>query len=929
MKRYLIIILSVISFVLPAKAQDFYGYTKDRPLVIVCDWDFRPFEFIDSDGQPAGYNIEVLSLILNNLNIPHQFLMEEWQLATRTFEAHEADLIHALSFQYKRRPFVSTKQYVNYYKLSAARKVTTPPYTHIHDLHANNTIAVKPDDYATLALKATDTIPCKVNYCTPKDGLSGVISGAYDYFIWGDVPLKRKAKELALDSLAFDEVDLPAGELCMIGYDNDIIEIIDDEYTRLEQNGELQQINDKWFHPEKVHDNASPLSIVILISLLVIVGIVIILAAVMYLRAKNAFHRNKVLHNMMEQALAMGDYYVLEYDIETHRVSNLYGHLLPEGGVSFDELANGISDEGREDFRQCIESLERGETEEQKMKKTYNSGTADKPVWRTYDGVAILERKEGQPRYIFHSFKDVSRDMEEEKQNKELANYYKMVFDTNLIAMSFYSANGMLLDFNQKMYELCNMNEETERFFRTSSIYDDPHVSDILKQDKNATYHGCHRMYYPEQGIDKYIEIRMQPLFDDLGKLVYYIVTSYDITAERDIYMKQREHDRKIQEANKQIKSYEAQLRYLLEESKMYVWTFDIEKLEIRFTRSLREMEHVETIDEYLAGMDIEDRVKQRQDIIDKVTRHKPYHGIHHFQYTPLSPGNTWYSISGIPMYDNDGSVTKYFGLVRDITDLMEAQQKLREETARAEDSGRMKAAFLANMTHEIRTPLNAIVGFSDILQMVEEPDERMEFIRIIRTNCDMLLRLINDILEASSMGQALAIKPEKIDVSKVFDDICQTLAQRVQEPGVEFQKDSPPDTYSAVLDKGRLQQMLTNFVTNAVKYTHEGHIRVGWKPMSSDELKSLTTPSPKTAKEGLYFYCEDTGAGIPKEKQASVFERFVKLNDYVQGTGLGLSICKAITERSGGYIGVFSEGEGHGSTFWFWIPREVIVNET
>jgi signal transduction histidine kinase len=328
--------------------------------------------------------------------------------------------------------------------------------------------------------------------------------------------------------------------------------------------------------------------------------------------------------------------------------------------------------------------------------------------------------------------------------------------------------------------------------------------------------------------------------------------------------------------------------------------------------------------------MDIEDRVKQRQHIIDIVTQHKPYHGIHHFKYTPLSPGNIWYSISGMPIANEDGSVTRYFGLVRDITDLMDAQQKLREETARAEDSGRMKAAFLANMTHEIRTPLNAIVGFSDILQMVEEPDERMEFIRIIRTNCDMLLRLINDILEASSMGQALAIKPEKIDVPKVFDDICQTLAQRVQEPGVEFQKDSPLDTYSAVLDKGRLQQMLTNFVTNAVKYTHEGHIRVGWKPMTSEELKALTSnPSPLTSKEGLYFYCEDTGAGIPKEKQASVFERFVKLNDYVQGTGLGLSICKAITERSGGSIGVFSEGEGHGSTFWFWIPREVIVNET
>jgi signal transduction histidine kinase len=218
-----------------------------------------------------------------------------------------------------------------------------------------------------------------------------------------------------------------------------------------------------------------------------------------------------------------------------------------------------------------------------------------------------------------------------------------------------------------------------------------------------------------------------------------------------------------------------------------------------------------------------------------------------------------------------------------------------------------MKAAFLANMTHEIRTPLNAIVGFSDLLPVVDSHEDRMEFIRIIRNNCDMLMRLINDILEASNVGQSLAIKPETVDFAKVFDDICQTLQQRVDEAGVLFIKDNPYDTYTATLDKGRIQQVLTNFTTNAIKYTHEGHIKVGYREQDG----------------GIYFYCEDTGAGIPKDKQAAVFERFVKLNDFVQGTGLGLSICKAIAERCEGKIGVTSEGEGHGSTFWLWIPKK------
>ena len=110
--------------------------------------------------------------------------------------------------------------------------------------------------------------------------------------------------------------------------------------------------------------------------------------------------------------------------------------------------------------------------------------------------------------------------------------------------------------------------------------------------------------------------------------------------------------------------------------------------------------------------------------------------------------------------------------------------------------------------------------------------------------------------------------------------------------------------------------------MTNAVKYTHEGHIKVGYR-QEERTLKNKLVAGGKETKQGIYIYCEDTGAGIPQEKQDSVFERFVKLNDYVQGTGLGLSICKAIATRSGGQIGVTSEGEGHGSTFWMWIPCE------
>ena len=159
--------------------------------------------------------------------------------------------------------------------------------------------------------------------------------------------------------------------------------------------------------------------------------------------------------------------------------------------------------------------------------------------------------------------------------------------------------------------------------------------------------------------------------------------------------------------------------------------------------------------------------------------------------------------------------------------------------------------------------------------------------------------------------------------LGKVVIHLCDTLSRRVQEPGVEFIKDSPAGSFWIRTDIGRLQQVATNFVTNAVKYTHQGHIRLGWRPMSSDELHGIdsTMLASEHAKAGLYIYCEDTGEGVEPDVQDRIFERFFKVNDFMQGTGLGLAICKAIADAFQGDIGMRSEGKDQGCTFWLWVP--------
>lgn len=907
---FLLALLLCLPLGLPA-ANEFPEYTDEHPLVVVCDWDFRPFEFLDSEGQPAGYNIDVLDMIFDRLDIPHKFVMQEWHVATNMFQHHEADLIHALFYFYKNHPYVSTHKYLNYYNLKVVRRADTPPMRPFHSLGPTDTVLLKKDDYAALTIDIMSNVQFVTEYHSPKDALTGIRAGRYKYFLWGETPLTSKIQELGIDSLVLDDTEIPPGELRIIGYNRDLIDIIDDQYTRLEQAGDLQRIYDRWFHPEREHDDTSPVALFVLGGLAVAIAFSLLLIRLVNRRVRKTVQQRSDLGQMMDQVLSMGNYAMVEWDLAANKVRNTYGHMLPLDEMNPEDFLKCMPPDEAKMLHNLDMQLISGASSHFDMHLSVNHGTPDKPEWRSYYINAISEKENGKTRFIYYTTKDITDEMNEARHVQDLASKYKKMFDTNLIAMSFYDAKGHLLDVNNKMLELCHIENIKEHPFTKTSLFDLSNLKGVYMPGARDVMHVCQHLREPSLGLDKYIEFRIHPVITDDNKLVYYIVTSRDITAERNAFLEQRAHDRRLQATNDAISRYERQLHYLLEESHMYIWTYRPSENVVRMTRSPGITEFSETVEDYLGTIDEEFRQQAAEQIRQAMAEGKAYVTIMPFASTPLDPNHSWYSVSGMPIFDKDGQLKEYFGLARNVTDLMEAQLQLRVETERAENSGRLKAAFLANMTHEIRTPLNAIVGFSSLLQAVDTDEERHEFIRIIRNNCDMLLRLINDILEASNMGQSMALQPEDVELSVVFDDICLSLAQRVQEPGVEFQKDNPYPTCPATLDKGRIMQLLTNFVTNAVKYTRKGHIRVGYRKEQRNGI------------DGLYFYCEDTGAGIPKDKQATVFQRFVKLNDFVQGTGLGLSICKSIVDRCGGEIGVTGD-VGVGSTFWFWIPRDL-----
>ncbi len=266
-----------------------------------------------------------------------------------------------------------------------------------------------------------------------------------------------------------------------------------------------------------------------------------------------------------------------------------------------------------------------------------------------------------------------------------------------------------------------------------------------------------------------------------------------------------------------------------------------------------------------------------------------------------------------MPILDDKDNLLGVVFKKDDVTKQKKTENELRDAKEKAEQSDKLKSAFLANMSHEIRTPLNAIVGFSSLLSVTDDAEEKLDYVNIINNNNDLLLQLINDILDLAKIeAGTLDFVDTDVDVNSLLYDIEQSSRLKVTNSDVKLSfKDKMP---SLILhtDKNRLAQVITNFINNAVKFTEKGSITFGYKPTDDNRL---------------YFYVKDTGCGMTEEGARGVFQRFVKLNSFVQGTGLGLSICETIVKKMEGEIGVDST-LGEGSTFWFKIPESMVVSQ-
>lgn len=512
---------------------------------------------------------------------------------------------------------------------------------------------------------------------------------------------------------------------------------------------------------------------------------------------------------------------------------------------------------------------------------------------------------------------------ESQKHLSELGTKFRQFFDNLPIGVELYDADGFLIDINKANTQIFGTSRQE---LLGINLFENPNIPPkILKGIRNGkafsfqiVYHFDavqNTRYFPSSLANqvKYLQIKGISLTDaKYGKIGYLLIIS-DNTEK--------------QSKAEQTKNNLATLKAILLSGRSIVGEYDVEKDEFFVNPALNDHPDNNKLFHFLKANNpvsyktlhsftrlINNCGKSTSPLLEIING-----TLNNCSYTgkvEIEGDIIWVRINAQAyMAGNGGIPSKIICYITDITEekvlaekLYQAEYESRQselEIQKVREADKLKSAFLANMSHEIRTPLNAIIGFSHIIAETDDAEEKSDYVNIINRNSDLLLRLITDILDFSKIESGvLDYSYTNVNLKEIYSEQQKIHALKVPK-GVSLicDFDSLPDII-LYTDPRRVTQVISNLISNAIKFTEQGSITLSYKIVNTHILIEIT----------------DTGIGIKPENINSIFERFVKIDTFKQGTGLGLTICKTIIEALNGQIGVHSK-PGQGSTFWFTLP--------
>lgn len=912
--RYIVLLIAVLTWGvqgLSAQQASEKTYSDNNPLIFEDAWDYWPFAFANEEGDPKGYNVDIVKLMLERLDIPYVIRLKHYgQVKQDMMEGH-ADLTCALKANYNN----DIGFYGNAVLTQLTHSVLSPKKQAVtirtlNDLR-NHTAYVHSNGFLHNLMRQNALEKSALPYGDMKELCFNVNKTDSGKVIYNTQSLMWLINKYHLENVRLTPMNIPYAEYHFMSGDTVLLARLDSLYETMSANNEFKDIQDKWFRhnsqEEPIFADVS-FNMTLFIAVLVLGGVLIIFYRVKLMNINQMSNKTKQMFSLyIESSRIMMWVYDVEHD--KFKILNSTGEMSDTDytPAMFSMFYNA------DDFVLMLKEIDnvcKVQQKGKKLKMRYHM-PSDTRNELYYDvDIVVLREKDKVPTLLLGVQHDVTEETLNKRRTGDTHTRFKTLFNAMIMDVFHFDKDGTLININDHALNTFEIKDKDLVLNRKYNINDMSvcrpdigyvcTITDCVEANRTNTdrahFLPNRKMYYESISLPLHnIEGEYKGLFE-IGREQTGIVESLHHVHEQIT---------KLYALTSTLNQLQVSVNKALLESNAYQAKYDVSSRSLIFRRGasvmvMTEMDCIFTL--HTAWRDKALRILKQMDR----GANKTFKGQFRTLLRDTTTSNPiYYSFDAIPMFGAEGKVTYYYCLLRDRTERVAIDKRLAAETAKAQETERLQNFFIRNMNYEIRTPLNSIKGFAEMLVNSNVPEEEQVFVSEVKNNTHNLLILVDDILLLSRLEANIQeFNYDDIDVVGIFKAQCQMGWDALLQPGVRGIVECGYDMLYGSVDVSNIGLLFSNLCTLSALYTYRGYIKA---TLDYHHDKLLVTVT-------------DTGRGFDKQMARNMFtaEHNSTTGDYK--TELKLMICKQLVEKFGGQLDIDSE-LGKGTTVWISIP--------
>ena len=893
------------------------AFTKDAPLVYEDKWDMWPYAFLDENGTPMGFNIDLVDLLMQELNIPYKIELKPGRAVREDILSDRAHLTFELADELNKCYTHYSKSVVQLFTHSIVSTKCHPTSVKcLKDLETEK-VVVYDNSCTHRLMKDYGWEENAIPYRDMKEAMNDIIEKKDGQIIWNTASLEWLMRIYPNEDLQITNFEMPISKYRVISNDTLLLQRIDSAFVALSANGKLEEIQQKWFFSEKSKKTgiSGVWWYVALVAVLIMLILLIYLISYYILEHKLArlsiLHANRLAHILDNSKIRMWT-----YDIDTKEFTFINYKNKQNKTYSFLEFEQFFAP-GH--FSKLVEAMDRLKyLREDKVTLDLLAADPDEencPFQDVHIETSILEWRRGRPAVFISSGINLTRKRQRQRTTSEHLIRYQGVFDYVTADLAAFDKNGMVTNMNDRVIKRLKttvkdaakagfslrtlLNKEYDLLKEQDDLYLTQFIDPVTRRPSEVPIRPKDALCY---------EIHIVTVRDSNKQVLGYYASGREVTETASAYRKMQESIMQVGKATKLVASYISNINNVMGVGGLRIAIYSPTKHVIAIYKAYNEVQLTLTQSRCMTFLNETSKKAAMRGFMDMDTRQNKTIDCKIVSTIKIHGMPLCLRISFIPMFDEQGNLYQYFGLFRDESKMEHTRELLTKETAKAQALECQKQLFMHNMSYEIRTPLHNVVGFSDLFRQPHSASDEGVYVEQIKNSSTHLLQLINDILFISRLDAGMVeINKQPTDFAASFPIHCQQGWEDNQVEGIDYIIENPFKQLVINIDDNNLGRIIAQVAANAAQHTQKGHVRARYEYFNNN----------------LNIIINDSGCGMSKETLGIAFERFQSGPN--SGTGLGLPICKELAILMNGSINITSELE-KGTTVYITIPCTATV---